>query len=205
MAEDKQVLIVARTRMYGGRVCIGALSDDGENLRLLSASCGYEASNYQIGEMWDISFNRCQTRPPHFEDIAVVSRTRVGIEPDPRAFILARVQPVTGSIVSLFDGFIRFTGTGSGYISENTGIPASATGFWLPNAALHLENVPRGQLYGHQNDYRHLKYVGFQNPIAEIPSGELVRVSLAKWWRPRDADDSLEERCYAQLSGWFLE
>jgi hypothetical protein len=31
----KTVVIVARTNMYGGRVCIGSLSEDGENLRLM--------------------------------------------------------------------------------------------------------------------------------------------------------------------------
>ncbi len=48
-----------------------------------------------------------------------------------------------------------------------------------------------------------LAFVGFQEPIAVIPAGALVRVSLAHWWRP-DGDETAELRCYVQLSGWFL-
>ena len=47
-----------------------------------------------------------------------------------------------------------------------------------------------------------MPYVGFADPIERIPKGALVRVSLARWWRPDDAPD-MEERCYLQLSGWF--
>jgi hypothetical protein len=44
---------------------------------------------------------------------------------------------------------------------------------------------------------------GMEAPVARIEAGQLVRVSLAGWWRPREADPGFEERCYAQLSGWF--
>jgi len=36
---QKNVLIVARTRMYGAKVCVGALSDQGEYVRLMNRSC----------------------------------------------------------------------------------------------------------------------------------------------------------------------
>ena len=203
MAQDARVLIVARTKMYNGRVCIGALAEGGEHLRLLNAKCGYEASAFQVGELWDVTFEACETKPPHVEDVAVTKAKRIGVENNPVKFILSRIQPWTGLITSLYGGRIRFTGTGSGYISAAGGLPEGATGFWRPDADLLLESTPTGNFYGHPSDYRHLKFVGFQEAVKTISAGTLVRVSLAKWWKPRDADGSFEERCYAQLSGWL--
>jgi epoxyqueuosine reductase len=40
-------------------------------------------------------------------------------------------------------------------------------------------------------------------PPPTIPAGTLVRVSLARWWRPDANDTSFPERCFVQLSGWF--
>ena len=34
-----------------------------------------------------------------------------------------------------------------------------------------------------------------------IPKGKIIRLSLAKWWKPEDSD--IELRCYLQLSGWY--
>jgi hypothetical protein len=204
MAETCRALIVARTLMQRG-VCIGALSEAGESLRLLSTDCGYYAADtpFQIGELWDISFERCPITPPHVEDIGLIAQTRVGVEPDVIGFILGRVEPCYGSINELFDGHIAFTYNGSGYISQSTGLPQGATGFWVPDSGLEREPSGNGHRYRPEGDYRHLKYVGVATPDTEIPAGQLVRVSLAKWWRPREADMSLEERCYVQLSGWF--
>jgi len=53
-------------------------------------------------------------------------------------------------------------------------------------------------------DHDHtLTYVGFQEPVPEIPAGTLLRVSLAHPWRPKDQPQE-ELRCFVQLSGWFL-
>ena len=50
---------------------------------------------------------------------------------------------------------------------------------------------------------RTLTYVGFQEPVPEIPSGALLRVSLAHWWRPKAAAAE-ELRCFVQLLGGSL-
>ena len=99
-----------------------------------------------------------------------------------------RVKPQKGTIDELFEGKIRFTNSGSGYVSASHGIPDAATGFWIPSSDLHLETTPRGALYGPKQDYRHLKYVGFAEPTKSIVAGEFVRVSLAKWWKPSQAE-----------------
>jgi hypothetical protein len=199
--ESCRVLVVARTKMWSGRVCIGALSTSGENLRLLNSNCGYEASTLQVGQLVDIEFTRCPVNAPHVEDVALTQAKPVGTR-EPKKFILDRVQPNDGAITSLFESKIRFTNSGSGYISPDN-IPKGATGFWMPKTSLELEQTPRGPLYAPMSDFRHLKFVGFQQPLSSIPAGYLVRVSLAKWWKPRDADPSFELRCYAQLSGWY--
>jgi hypothetical protein len=202
----KKVLIVARTRMYGGRVCVGALSDSGENLRLMNQRCESDIgtnSPYKIGEWWKLTCEPCGALgPPHIEDASVTASTKIGEQRDLNKYLVAATKPWRGPIDALFDGKIRFTGSGAGYISRDD-IPAGATGFWIPDSPLKLDVDSRDKA-GYYADYgRHLSYVGLQEEVDAIQAGQLVRVSLARWWRPRDADPSFEERCYAQLSGWY--
>ncbi len=35
-----------------------------------------------------------------------------------------------------------------------------------------------------------------------IPANTLVRVSLARWWRPTNAEPDFPVRCYMQIYGW---
>ena len=58
--------------------------------------------------------------------------------------------------------------------------------------------------YPTADDGRTLTFVGFQQPLPQIPAGTLLRVSLAHWWRPDEMPDG-ELRCYVQLSGWYEE
>lgn len=203
----KTVVIVARTNMYGGRVCIGSLSEDGENLRLMNTNCASDLGHrtpYQVGEKWNIVCEPCGAQmPPHVEDVAVSEATRGGCVKDLVGFISERSKPWKGGIGTLFDGKIQFTQNGAGYISKSD-VPKSAIGFWLPSSNLELHQDERGKSgYYPKKDYRHLSFVGVQEPVELIQAGQLVRVSLARWWKPQDADADFEERCYAQLSGWF--
>jgi len=95
----------------------------------------------------------------------------------------------------------RITGNGVGYISP-ADVPAGATGFWIPDSPLKLDVDDRDKR-GYYTNHRHLSYVGTEEEVDVIQAGQLVRVSLARWWKPRDADPSFEERCYAQISGWY--
>lgn len=202
---EKNVLIVARTRMQGGKVCVGALSAAGENLRLMNQHCESDLgtkSVYRIGEWWQVECEPCgPQRPPHVEDVSVSDATKLSVQPDLADYLKKTTNPWQGPIDVLFDGKIRFTGNGSGYISP-ADIPAGATGFWIPDSPLQLDVDDRGKS-GYYTNYRHLNYVGTDEEVEEIQAGQLVRVSLARWWKPRDADPSFEERCYAQLSGWY--
>jgi len=188
--------------MHRGGVCIGALSNSGEHLRLMTANCDYHSANcpYVVGEAWDVDVRACpDLKAPHLEDVAILNARRLGVENDLQGFILNRITPWRGSIHVLFDGLIDFTGSGSGYVSDSTGLPRSSTGFWLPDRDLVFKK-PRPAYY---YEFRYLSYVGTATAVAVIRAGTLVRASLAKWWRPPEADPSFEYRCYAQLSGWY--
>ena len=95
-----------------------------------------------------------------------------------------------------------FTANGNGYISRAMGVPKYSTWFWIPDKDLTLRDD--GKHYDYPAPYfqKGMSYVGEPVAIPVIPAGTLVRLSLARWWRPPDVDD-LEERCYLQLSGWF--
>lgn len=201
------VVIVARTKMYGGRVCVGALSDDGEHLRLMNTNCASDfAVNapYHIGERWEVTGSPCgERRPPHLEDFMVGDAKLLGKMRDLVHYISQRAKPWKGEIDTLFDGKIQFTQKGAGYIAESD-VPHRATGFWVPSSDLVLQLDERGKNgYSPQGDHRHLSYVGLEDPIQLIKEGQWVRVSLARWWKSRDAAPDFEERCYAQLSGWY--
>jgi len=199
------VVILARTRMSVARICIGGMSVEGQSFRLMDAHCSYFNNRcpFNVGEIWQMELQPCNgLEAPHLEDTAVLRAERIGTQADLRGFVLGRAKPWTGGIESIFDGKILFTNNGSGYISQPGGLPSSSTGFWIPDKDLDFNNNRRAS-YSPRNDWRYLSYVGTSGPEHTIPQGTLVRVSLAKWWKPRDADETLELRCYAQLSGWF--
>src|SRR5579884_592836 len=109
----KQVLIVARTRMGGGRVCVGGLSSSGESLRLVNEQCRSDVageSPYKIGEWWKVQCEPCgEQKAPHVEDVAVAAKSKIKMEKDLAAYLLAHTNPWKGSIQALFDSKIRFT------------------------------------------------------------------------------------------------
>lgn len=203
-----KVLIVGKTRMQNSACIGGLLLNDNKSVRLLQQNeSNYpKDTDFEIGQVWNIEFNpRSTVIPPHIEDILVNRKTFVRDVPRLREFLSGRIRPWTGSPDDLFDRRIRATSNEGGYISESTGIPVCSTGFWIPDQTL-VQNRSGNKIryrYPGVSSVREMTYVGFADPIESIPSGTLVRVSLARWWRPPDADKTFEFRCYLQLSGWF--
>ena len=123
---------------------------------------------------------------------------------------MQRVQTWQGEPDHLFDGLLVINYM-SGYICKSAGIPKNSTGYWLPNRPLALTHRNGKPYYQIKNDNLadhnrntltlSIPYVGFADPIQQIPENALVRVSLARWWTPSGVN---EERCYLQLSGWYL-
>ena len=207
----ERVLIVAKTYMQTG-VCIGGLTREAnKSVRLLAADGSHQSTDtsLDVGQVWDMEFHPpASLTPPHVEDVCVTQEQFVGNQKNLRETLLPRIKIWEGGPESLFDGQI-IIGDMVAYINRDKGLPACSTGYWLSDRLLTLiyrrgskpyywldlsttSSQPQKRLY--------IRYVGFAVPIVRIPAQTLIRVSLARWWVP---DDSNEERCYLQISGWF--
>jgi len=206
----ERVLIVAKTHM-GNDACVGGLAlDTNRNVRLLRPGGFHQPENtrFEVGQIWELDLHLpSRVTPPHVEDVIVTEERYIGQQPDLRNFLMQRVQPWQSGPDKLFDGLLVIEGT-SGYICRRNGIPKCSVGYWLPGNSLTMtlkNNKPSYQISGESSSrYKRslaIKYVGFSNPIYRIPAGSLLRVSLARWWVPPESN---EERCYLQLSGWYL-
>ena len=206
-----KVVIVAKTRMGSG-ACVGAVSFEGQSLRLLAPGSavqnGYLNRDYNIGDVWDITYHKPdEIVPPHVESVIVTYKWPMPPIDDLCRFIQDRMPPQEGGVDLLFDGLAQATRYGTQYIAERTGVPPYSTMFWRPDQPLTrlVEDSVRIR-YGYPADEgsRTLTYVGFQHSVDEIPANTLLRVSMARWWRPENKPDD-ELRCYLQLSGWYKE
>ena len=199
----ERVLIVAKTRM-GDEVCVGAVTSDGMSRRLLGGhgENQLETTFYNVGEVWDIQYNlppQDKTTPPHVEDIYVTNqaleKSNVLMLPTLRKFI----TPWTGHVCTIYGGLLDFTEKGSAFIQRSTGIPDRSTWFWEVDQPLIYDD--EYYYYQHDPDSFKVKYVGMEQPVPVLEACTLLRVSLARWRRFKHTDP---ERCYLQLSGWFL-
>lgn len=204
------ILIVAKTRMNPG-VCIGGLDiDNNLSVRLLP-KFGHNHDNntpYEVGQIWEMEISPVEnTIPPHVEDVRIQQSRLIGQERHLAQFLQKQIHPWRGGFESLFDRRVRFTGNGNGYISAWNGVPDQSTGYWIPNIDLtySFESNKVKYCYSGRGGIKRISFVGFQESLEEICAGTLLRVSLARWWRPDDAQDTLEERCYLQLSGWYFD
>lgn len=202
-------LIVSRTRMHGNHVCIGGFDLVAQrSVRLLNAQ-GYNQSNdspYQIGDLWNISYQirpRCDA--PHLEDVLVSRATKESSIADLPGFIRANCPIVVGPLASTFGGLLQFTAAGAGYLSREGGIPDYSVCFWQCASALNRNDFKDKVRYDCRQNFqiRHISYVGFQEPLDVIPAGTLLRLSLARWWKPNDAPPEDTEKCFLQLSGYY--
>ena len=203
-----KVLVVARTRMGGDRVCVGGLAlNDGASLRLLGSDGGNlrETNPIRPGEVWDLSYRpRDEVKPPHTEDVIVSHGKMVERASDMKAQILGLTPPWEGAVESIFDRRLTTTEAGRAYLAPNGPMPSGSTGFWVADHDVRLSQfgdygvsywLPKGQ------EIRNVKYVGMDDPIDVIPAGSLIRFSLARWGEfPPGVG---EKRCFLQLSCWY--
>ncbi|MFW7269260.1 dual OB domain-containing protein [Gluconacetobacter sp. Hr-1-5] len=198
------VLIVGKTKMSGNFRCIGGLLPNGKSVRLIKPHGQWDTSSkFDIGDIWDIEFTQItELVAPHTEDVMVTKRSYVKDQEQLTQRILSSITPWRGGIDQVFGGQLEFTGNSNGYISHAGGVPNYSTWFWVPDRDLTLR--ADGKHYDYPGVYsdKGMSYVGEPDAIPVIPAGRLVRISLARWWKPQGIDN-LEERCYLQLSGWF--
>ena len=203
-----RVVIVAKTRRGTG-ACVGGITQDGRSVRLVAADADrneHAGLEYTVGEVWDIEATPDpRVIPPHVENILVRSARRLKQVGNLEAIIRRFMPPVSGSPGALFEGRLQHLPSGALFICEPAGLPARSTMFWVPDQPLGMDVEAKRIRYRYPtpDGGRLLTFVGFQEPVEEIPAGTLLRVSLAHWWRPKDKPEE-ELRCHVQLSGWFL-
>ncbi len=202
----KKVLIVSKTHMQDFACVGGLVMGTFENVRLLQDN-GYPESRYtlyDVDDIWEIEFSPCPNlEPPHIEDVLVHQAKFVRQGHDIATGLLKVAQIWQGSPELLFDGVLQFTKRGSGYVIAETGIPSRSVGFWQADKELSRVIKEQKILYEYPSTagvFR-LPYVGFTKPLDKLPTGTLLRVSLARWWKHEGAN---EARCYLQLSGWYV-
>jgi len=198
----------------GSFACVGGLTcDTNKSIRLLRPDGSNQPADtpFDVGQVWALEFHQpSKVTPPHVEDVLVTKKKFVGQQSDLRNILLQQVQPWRGELEQMFDGFLVIENT-RGYISRSRGIPKCSTGYWLPNASISLNQNYKKQYYEIKYEFSvrnrsykvtlSIPYVGFADAIPVIPADTLIRVSLARWWQSIEMS---EERCYLQLSGWYL-
>ena len=211
-----KVVIVAKTRMGSG-ACIGGLTFDGRSVRLVAQdaeSNEHFNMEYEVGDVWEVQWRPDEAIiPPHVENVIVTGKRRLPTIDDVATFAEEQMPPQEGGVEVLYEGLTRATKAGALYVAEESGVPSFSTMFWRPERPLQRETNGKRIRYRYptEDGGRTLTFVGFQEPVEEIPAGTLLRVSLAHWWRPEEARPPFQEarartefRCYVQLSGWFL-
>ncbi len=200
------VLIVSKTQMRNG-VCVGGIVEStGELIRIHNERGGNLSSDapYEIGERWELEIKPAWNvrQSPHIEDKQVSSGHKIesiglnGVIDYIKSHDLGQ-RLVSGSLERAFEECLHLCGT-KNYISTEK-VPSFSTQFWITDTDL-IHSVEFEKHYYYYGEIR-LKFVGFQSPIARIPAGSIIRLSLANWW---DGDGSGENRCYLQLSGWYI-
>jgi hypothetical protein len=205
--QESDVLIVARTQMSPGNVCIGGF-DIGtkSNIRLLTSTGGNQPDSavFQIGQIWKIVYTpKTNLTPPHLEDVMVqssrISSTLSGA--DLVSFITKNCSIISGSLDGLFGGAVKSPLRHASYIDASS-VPNHSVCFWMPNSDLvHVNSFAKDKY--HYVDVAHdtyFAYVGLVPPVAVIPYGSIVRISLPRWWAAPGATSKV---CYLQLSGWY--
>lgn len=202
------ILILSKTHMNNCKCCIGGITGNGRYVRLLTPTGENQPENTDLNprQVWEVEFTeRPNMTPPHVEDILVHTRKLKGkLKPEITIldFIKQRkIQIWTGSPEVLFDGLIKWTNNGSGYISKDA-VSAHSVGFWISDKELTKSIYYDKSRYSYHdtNGWKSLPYVGFEDTVEIIPAGTLIRVSLARWW---DTKGTTELRCPLQLSGWY--
>lgn len=200
------ILIVSKTQMRSG-VCVGGIDESTCELVRIHNERGGNLSfdaPYEIGDRWEMNVETAwNVRPvPHIEDkqsSPIRKINNVGV-----AGIITFIKShnfgprlTNGPITNIFEGCVNFQGL-KNFVNRQR-IPSFSTQFWIADQDL-IHFTQFGNHYYKYGGVR-LKFVGYQEHVARIPAGTIIRLSLAGWW---NGDGSGEERCFLQLSGWYL-
>lgn len=200
-----EVLILSKTKYGSTLVCVGGICVSNKQfIRLLNQGGYYQPADtkFNIGDVWDITFTVNPNRKePHNEDVTIHTYNFVKKIYPLETYIKNMGVPIwNNNISNIFEGKILWQKNGKGYFSENiNNYPSHSVGFWISDVDLRYSNG--SYIYENNGISRQIIYKGNQSALQVIPKGRLIRLSLAKWWKPEDSD--IEARCYLQLSGWY--
>jgi hypothetical protein len=210
----EKVLVVAKTHMGKDKACVGGLSlQTFKGVRLLLPGNHNHPTDtsFDVGQVWNLNLRHSnQCTPPHVEDAIIHAQKQIGQQSNIRGKLLQHIEPWRGGLTQLFDG--RLQGERDKcFITRKGGLPSCSTGYWLTTLPLTLTYIREKAYYTihsvvhkEQDYYRatfSIAYVGFAEPLPELPANTLIRVSLCRWWRREEYE---EEKCYLQISGWYL-
>lgn len=202
-----EIVILARTKMHGNYVCIGGFNKLEElNVRLLNPDGNYFTSDaeFDVGQVWDVEYYMWPyTEPPHVEDVWLSSAMRLEKLYDTKSFVAENCQVVRGSLSRTFDKNLHRSNNGAIYIGKEA-ISSCSVCIWECDHDLKLvekESQRARYFYPQSKDGCFIPYVGWERPDSFVPKGTLVRLSLARWWKPCGTFG--EARCYLQISGFF--
>lgn len=200
-----KVLIVAKTYMSRA-FCVGAYDMDGhKNIRLLTPEGNNQPPNtsFEIGQIWNIDYiPRPNIVRPHTEDVLIQKCNFIENIKDIRGYLTTHVPIWTGEPSSIFNGKVSFPIGKAGFVEQKDSKLNQSVGFWISDKSLDLTILDdkKHYLYFGEQVYS-FPFVGAMEKVETIPSGTLLRVSLARWWSPDP--NQFPKRCYCQLSGWF--
>jgi hypothetical protein len=200
-----EVLILSKTKYGTTQVCVGGICISNKQfVRLLNPGGYYQPADtpFNIGDIWDIDFTvNTRRTEPHNEDVTIRNQRFVRKIYQLETYIKGMGVPIwRNNISNIFEGKILWQRNGKGYFSENVkNYPSHSVGFWISDVDLRYSNG--SYIYESNGVSKQMVYKGNQTELPVIPKGRLIRLSLAKWWKPEDSD--IEARCYLQLSGWY--
>lgn len=202
-----EVVILSKTHVGTGACVGGLVLENLQFVRLMRGENVFQPGDtpFQVGQIWDITFDEHPDTPPHVEDVFVQQQNYVRDIENLPDFIRANCEIWNGSPSDLYEGKLKWTGRGSGHLNDKENVPATSVGFWIPDKDLMIEE-DKYYVYKYRGPFirsKRLRYIGFEDMHGSIRAGTLCRVSLAKWWKPPDPEIKIEKRCYLQLSGWY--
>jgi hypothetical protein len=189
--------------------CVGALElSTKRNLRLLTAEGENQPKDtpYRVGGIFHVDYTvRSNLIEPHVEDVLVNNQRFLRTQDRLCSYLKENVPVWKGDPTTIFGGLIQFPHARSGYITRRRAIPSQSVGFWIPDKNLELTILDDERHYfyfGDNGGIYTIPYVGYEPSVEQIPKGTLIRVSLARWWKPTA---QAEHKCYLQLSGWYVD
>lgn len=215
-----KILIVSKTRMKDARVCVGGVDlDQNLSVRLLNVNGYHEKETecpYEVGDIWDCVYMRNSRRPaPHLEDSNVSSRKLVEkASCNTSTAFLEQLEKhgicvFRGPLINCFDNCL-IEDNYCFYVSKNK-TPNYSTCFWVNDKPLRKNDLCNvdgsikkrlAYMSGFSMRNKYIPYVGLGDTPDIIPEDTLIRLSLAHWW---SKDGETEERCYLQVSGFYLK